>query len=137
MIELNVGDLLILNNKKPIMVISKLECKRFECKEGNSNKFWEIFKNQSKRDFITRYGVIGNEGSSNTKSFSNETECSKEYDKIIREKLNKGYIAINSVACFIYVCSSPTEPGKKQWISYNDLDAFIKKNKVKIQRNAK
>ena len=65
------------------------------CQEGNSNKFYEIKLEGT--DVLTRYGKIGTDGVSGTKSFSSAAEAQKFIDKTVREKTNKGYaLAANS-----------------------------------------
>jgi len=62
---------------------------RYEFSEGSSNKFWEIAL--SGKSFTTTYGKIGTAGQTTVKSFSNDAEAKKQYDKLIAEKVKKGY----------------------------------------------
>src|SRR5215831_9414919 len=62
---------------------------RYEFSEGSSNKFWEITLEGS--TFTTTYGRIGSDGQSTTKSFKSDAEAKKAYDKLIAEKVKKGY----------------------------------------------
>ncbi len=62
---------------------------RYEFSEGTSNKFWEI--NLSGSQFTTTYGKIGTSGQTTIKTFKSEAEAKKEYDKLIAEKVKKGY----------------------------------------------
>ncbi|MGZ3423537.1 MAG: WGR domain-containing protein, partial [Polyangiales bacterium] len=62
---------------------------RYELSEGTSNKFWEIELEGS--SFTTRYGRIGTEGQVTTKSFATPVEAKKAYEKIVAEKVKKGY----------------------------------------------
>jgi DNA ligase len=62
----------------------------FEFVEGTSSKFWEISTSGS--DVTTRWGRIGTDGQSKTKTFKDEAAAKKEYDKLIEEKTGKGYI---------------------------------------------
>jgi DNA ligase-1 len=62
----------------------------FECSEGSSRKFWEITIGGS--DVTTRWGRIGTDGQSKTKSFGSEDKAMAEYSKLIKEKTDKGYI---------------------------------------------
>lgn len=57
--------------------------------EGTSNKFWNIEVIGKK--FTVTYGKIGTKGTSSEKKFSSEAECLKEAEKLIAEKLKKGY----------------------------------------------
>jgi predicted DNA-binding WGR domain protein len=63
---------------------------------GDSNKFWTIEQNQN--SYTVTWGKIGTDGRSNDKSFSTVDECSKEIEKLIREKLNKDYQETNDKA---------------------------------------
>ena len=62
---------------------------RYELSEGTSNKFWEIELEGS--SFTTRYGRIGTDGQSTTKDFKSPADAKKAYDKLVQEKVNKGY----------------------------------------------
>ncbi len=63
--------------------------RRFEFKRGASNKFWEI--SLEGKSFAVRYGRIGTEGQSQTKTYSDEERAGRESEKLIQEKLKKGY----------------------------------------------
>jgi predicted DNA-binding WGR domain protein len=56
---------------------------------GDSNKFWTI--EQVDKKYIVQWGKIGTEGRISEKEFPNADECRKEVDKIIKEKVGKGY----------------------------------------------
>jgi len=62
---------------------------RYEFSEGTSNKFWEI--KLSGTQFTTTYGKIGTPGQTTIKTFKSDAEAKKEYDKLIAEKVKKGY----------------------------------------------
>lgn len=62
--------------------------KYYEFSENGSNKFWEISKSGSK--IITRWGKIGSNGNILKKDYGDKVDI--EYDKLIKSKLNKGYI---------------------------------------------
>jgi uncharacterized protein (TIGR02996 family) len=63
---------------------------RYEFSEGDSSKFWEI-KLEGKA-FTTTWGRIGAAGQSKTKTFGSDAQARKEYEKLIAEKVNKGYV---------------------------------------------
>ena len=65
---------------------------RYEFVEGTSNKFWEI--NLDGSSFTTTYGKIGTGGSQTLKEFDSEEKAKKEYDKLIAEKVKKGYLKV-------------------------------------------
>lgn len=58
--------------------------------EEGSNKFWSV--QVSGNTFTVLFGKIGSSGQSSSKSFNNEKECLKEAEKLLREKLKKGYV---------------------------------------------
>jgi len=62
---------------------------RYELSEGSSNKFWEIAL--SDKSFTTKYGRIGANGQTTIKSFGSSAEAKIQYDKLIAEKVKKGY----------------------------------------------
>ncbi|EMM85936.1 WGR domain protein [Leptospira santarosai str. 2000027870] len=59
-------------------------------KDDKSDKFWNI--ETSENSFTVTYGKTGAAGTSQTKTFKNEAECLKEAEKVLGEKLKKGYI---------------------------------------------
>jgi predicted DNA-binding WGR domain protein len=62
---------------------------RLEHQEGKSNKFWEIRVHGSQH--TVRFGRIGSNGQSQTKSFDSETAAQRDADRLIAEKRRKGY----------------------------------------------
>ena len=62
---------------------------RYEFVEGTSSKFWEI--TLEGKSFTTKFGKIGTAGQSSNKAFGSDAEAKKEYDKLIAEKVKKGY----------------------------------------------
>lgn len=62
----------------------------YEFVEGTSSKFWEITHSGS--EVTTRWGKIGTDGQSKTKTFKDEAAAQKEADKLIQEKTGKGYV---------------------------------------------
>lgn len=62
---------------------------RYECVEDGASKFWEITLEGS--SFTVRYGKIGSDGQTNTKSFASPAQAQKEYDKLVASKVKKGY----------------------------------------------
>jgi DNA ligase 1 len=68
--------------------------RRFEFSEGNSSKFWEITVNGT--EVVVRFGRIGTQGQTNTKSFPDAAAAGKHAEKIMSEKTNKGYQEVKS-----------------------------------------
>ncbi|MBL5861192.1 DUF4132 domain-containing protein [Serratia fonticola] len=66
--------------------------RHFEFKDDKSNKFWQI--EQSDTDLNLRWGKIGSQGQSQTKSFDNEARAMAAMAKLVKEKTGKGYVEI-------------------------------------------
>lgn len=62
---------------------------RYEFKDGSSNKFWEIDLDGT--SFTTSYGRIGTDGQTSLKEYDSEAKAKAEHDKLIAEKVKKGY----------------------------------------------
>ena len=62
---------------------------KFIYQDGKSNKFWdiEITGNQ----FTVYFGKAGTEGQTQTKEYKSEEECKRAAEKLIAEKVRKGY----------------------------------------------
>jgi predicted DNA-binding WGR domain protein len=58
-------------------------------KDNKSDKFWQI--ETSGKSFTVTYGKTGTAGTSQTKTFDTDEECLKEAEKLLKEKLMKGY----------------------------------------------
>jgi uncharacterized protein (TIGR02996 family) len=61
----------------------------FELIEGSSRKFWSM-ELDGKKTIVT-FGRIGTKGQRKEKKFRTEATAQKEYDRLIAEKLKKGY----------------------------------------------
>ena len=60
-----------------------------EFEEGNSSKFWRA--RVEGKSLYVNYGKIGSAGQTQVKEFGTPDLATKEYDKLVREKLKKGY----------------------------------------------
>ncbi len=69
--------------------------RRFEYIEGNSAKFWEITTNN--REVTVRYGRIGSNGQTQTKSFTSDAAANTHALQQINSKLAKGYRELAAV----------------------------------------
>jgi predicted DNA-binding WGR domain protein len=58
--------------------------------EGSSHKFWKIELDGSSHTVI--FGRIGTAGQSQTKDFEDDDAARKSFDKLIAEKVRKGYV---------------------------------------------
>lgn len=64
--------------------------RRFEFSSGSSNKFWEIDVKGSSH--TVRYGRIGTDGQSKTKTLASPAKAREAADKLIASKVKKGYV---------------------------------------------
>ncbi|MBJ6763779.1 DUF4132 domain-containing protein [Myxococcaceae bacterium JPH2] len=62
---------------------------RYEFTEGTSQKFWEITLQGA--SFTVRFGRQGTQGQTQEKSFASEDKARTEHDKLVAEKVKKGY----------------------------------------------
>lgn len=63
--------------------------RELEFQDGSSHKFWKIELSGSSH--TVTFGKVGTSGQSQTKDFDSEDEAAKSYDKLVSEKLKKGY----------------------------------------------
>ena len=70
--------------------------RRFEFVGGSSAKFWEITR--AGRDVTVRYGRIGTANQTVTKTLTDDTAAVRQADKLIGEKLAKGYVECAALA---------------------------------------
>ncbi len=64
--------------------------KYLELNDEKSSKFWQIQTHDI--SFSTTYGKIGTDGKSTTKTFDSKEKCLKEAEKLVNQKLKKGYV---------------------------------------------
>ncbi|HEY0656576.1 MAG TPA: AAA domain-containing protein, partial [Chryseosolibacter sp.] len=69
----------------------QLVFERLEFKDATSNKFWEAAVDGQK--LVVRFGRIGTKGQTQLKSFASQEVAQKEKEKMVREKIAKGYKA--------------------------------------------
>jgi uncharacterized protein (TIGR02996 family) len=64
--------------------------RQFTYRDAKSHKFWNI--ELQGNSFTVTYGRIGAKGQTLTKTFPTEEKARKEHDKLVKEKLAKGYV---------------------------------------------
>ena len=64
--------------------------RRFTCTEDGANKFWEVAAEGT--ELTVRFGRIGTRGQMKQKTFASAVESTREKEKLIREKVGKGYV---------------------------------------------
>jgi uncharacterized protein (TIGR02996 family) len=67
--------------------------RRFEFRDGKSNKFWEIELDGTA--FRTRHGRIGTAGRETRKPFGSAASAAKQVESAIASKLKKGYVEVD------------------------------------------
>ena len=70
--------------------------RRFEFREGSSSKFWEV--EQTGPTLHIAWGKIGTAGQKQDKTFATATEARTAHDKLVSEKVKKGYEETSSRA---------------------------------------
>lgn len=70
--------------------------RRLQLEEGTSSKFWEVECVDA--TLTVRWGRIGTAGQSKVKDFPTAEAARREHDKLLREKLGKGYSDVGEVA---------------------------------------
>src|SRR5262245_34049164 len=83
------------------------DVRRFELSEGKSNKFWQARLDGS--SMTVHFGRIGTNGQAQTKTFASAAAANVELEKLVREKLKKGYLEVPTGDD---VANSPTAAGK-------------------------
>jgi predicted DNA-binding WGR domain protein len=68
--------------------------RRFEYVAGSSSKFWETWRDGD--NVLVTYGKIGTTGQTTIKTFVTSILAQSHTDKMIREKLGKGYKEVTS-----------------------------------------
>ncbi|HKS16192.1 MAG TPA: WGR domain-containing protein, partial [Planctomycetota bacterium] len=73
----------------PVPAAATKGLRMFEFVEGTSSKFWEISVEGART--TVRFGRIGTPGQSLTKEFGSPADATRDADRLIREKVGKGY----------------------------------------------
>ncbi len=68
--------------------------RRYEMREGTSSKFWEVEVRE--KDVVVRFGRIGTTGQTKTQRAADVDAARKAAEKLVREKLGKGYAEAGS-----------------------------------------
>ena len=92
--------------------MKETQTKSFDFQDEKSSKFWEITQVQG--SVTVRYGKKGTNGQSQVKEFADEAAASKHVQRLIAEKLEKGYeervaVASDSTASVVYATMAKNE----------------------------
>ncbi|EMO14744.1 WGR domain protein [Leptospira santarosai str. CBC523] len=88
---------------------------RLTFKDDKSDKFWNIEVDET--SFTVTYGKTGTSGQTQTKTFDNEEKCLKEAEKLLSEKLKKGYVEGDALGV-----ENGSEDFFQTWISLRDAE---------------
>lgn len=80
---------------------------RYELVEGTSKKFWEIALEGA--SFTTTYGRIGTDGQTTMKEYDSEEKARREHDKLVAEKVKKGYVLVDGAGAAPAPAPAPTK----------------------------
>ncbi len=79
-----------------IVVDGRMPRREFQLIEGTSKKFWTIELDGTTH--TVQFGRIGTAGQTQTKQFKTPEEAQKAYEKLVREKVSKGYQRVEADA---------------------------------------
>jgi uncharacterized protein (TIGR02996 family) len=68
----------------------------FQFSDAKSHKFWNI--EVADKSFTVTYGKVGTAGQTQTKEFASADKAQAEADKLVREKVKKGYVETTAKA---------------------------------------
>lgn len=95
--------------------------------DGNSDKFWQI--EVTGLEYTVTYGKNGTSGTTQTKTYSTNEECLKTAEKILAEKVKKGYSENGDVI----VASKPkTAKSSNSDEILEEYDAIIKSKNIDL-----
>lgn len=94
--------------------------RNFEFDDGKSQKFWQIQLKGSA--FTVRFGRLGTDGQTQTKEFDSDAAAQKEYDKLVAEKLKKGYCETGSATGSALETGKVKTAGQAKRKSADDAD---------------
>jgi predicted DNA-binding WGR domain protein len=70
--------------------------RRFELRDGKSSKFWSV--SLSGRSLTVQFGRIGADGQTQAKTFPSDAAARAEHDRLVVEKVKKGYVEVDPQA---------------------------------------
>ena len=70
--------------------------RRFEYRDQKSAKFWAIDLQGS--SFQVTFGKLGKTGQTLLKEYADEATAQKEHDRLVAEKMRKGYVEVGTPA---------------------------------------
>src|SRR5262249_32675493 len=70
--------------------VKEVEMRQSKFSDAKSHKFWDI--DVQGASLTVTFGRVGAKGQTQTKTFADAAAAQKEADKLVREKLGKGYV---------------------------------------------
>ncbi|WP_316633431.1 DUF6493 family protein [uncultured Flavobacterium sp.] len=95
--------------------------------DGNSDKFWDI--EVTELNYTVTYGKNGTSGTSQTKSFATNEECLKMAEKILAEKIKKGYSETGEVD---FISKPNSAKSKSSDEVLEEYDAIVKSKNINL-----
>lgn len=90
--------------------------------DGTSDKFWQI--EAAGNQFAVTYGKNGTTGISQTKSFDTDEKCMQAAEKLLNEKIKKGY-SENGEVILTNLTASTTEKGAVKKKEVSDIAVIL------------
>jgi predicted DNA-binding WGR domain protein len=88
------------------LVSGAMRRREFHFTEGTAQKFWAIELDGSRH--TVQFGRIGSAGQTQTKKFASAKHAQQAYEKLLAEKIKKGYVEVTSPA----PAAGPVKPKK-------------------------
>jgi predicted DNA-binding WGR domain protein len=108
--------------------------------DGSSDKFWQI--EVINNSYTVIYGRNGTSGTSQVKTFDDDVQCLKAAEKLLNEKIKKGYSETGEVVISQGISSGKNTKDKNIETLLNTYDAILREKNLKallpfLQENAK
>ena len=97
--------------------------------DGTSDKFWQIEVTDA--TYTVTYGRNGTSGTSQSKSFESNEACLKVAEKLLNEKVKKGYSEDGEVVISNPVSRSAKSSGTDIQVVFDAYDAIIKSKNLR------
>jgi uncharacterized protein (TIGR02996 family) len=91
--------------------------------DATSNKFWHI--ELSGKGFTVHFGRMGTNGQTQAKTFKDAATAQKEHDKLVAQKLRKGYVETTAPAAAAGATKAAAEPAPPASTERKALEAAL------------
>ena len=110
--------------------------REFHFQDGASNKFWVI--ELEGNTFTVQFGRLGTDGQTQTKDFSSEAAAKTAYDKLVAEKVKKGYkeVTASEAGAVAPVADKPAKatPAKKPAVKVAKEEPLLSQLPKRLQK---